>query len=97
MSVVSNNYAMKCEYAGMKLSHEKYRSCDISGNYADLAKALALRRADREADNPAAIVTASGRPGRPPVLLEFITTQEVRYSNEATLNPPAPWLRREGG
>jgi acetolactate synthase-1/2/3 large subunit len=94
MSVVSNNFAMKCEYAGMKLSHEKYRSCDITGNYADLAKALGCyaERVTEPGQVAHAIVNGirATKEGKP-VLLEFITTQEVRYSNEtATLTPPAP-------
>jgi acetolactate synthase-1/2/3 large subunit len=38
MSIVSINHAMKTEFAAMKLSHEKYRTCDISGNYAGFAR-----------------------------------------------------------
>ena len=40
LSILSNNFGMKTEYAAMKLSHEKYRTCDISGNYAEFAKAM---------------------------------------------------------
>ncbi|MGH9386147.1 MAG: thiamine pyrophosphate-requiring protein, partial [Vicinamibacterales bacterium] len=40
MSILSNNFGMKTEYAAMKVSHAKYRTCDISGNYAEFAKAM---------------------------------------------------------
>ena len=83
MSILSNNFGMKTEYAAMKLSHEKYRTCDISGNYADFAKAMGGY--GERVTEPEQIVHAivngvrATREGKP-VLLEFITTQEVRYS-----------------
>ena len=40
LSILSYIFWMKTEYAAMKVSHEKYRTCDISGNYADFAKAM---------------------------------------------------------
>jgi acetolactate synthase-1/2/3 large subunit len=89
MSILSNNFAMKCEFAQMKLSHEKYRSAAISGNYADFAKAMGGygERVTEPDQVVHAIVNGirATQEGKP-VLLEFITTQEVRYSNE--LNPP---------
>jgi acetolactate synthase-1/2/3 large subunit len=84
MSILSNNFGMKTEYAAMKLSHEKYRTCDISGNYADFAKALGGygERVTEPEQVVHAIVNGirATREGKP-VLLEFITTQEVRYSS----------------
>ena len=83
MSILSNNFGMKCEYAAMKLSHQKYRTCDISGNYAEFAKALGGygERVTEPEQVVHAIVNGmrATREGKP-VLLEFITTQEVRYS-----------------
>jgi acetolactate synthase I/II/III large subunit len=82
MSILSNNFGMKCEYAAMKASHQKYRTCDISGNYADFAKAMGGY--GERITEPDQIVHAivngirATREGKP-VLLEFITTQEVRY------------------
>jgi thiamine pyrophosphate-dependent acetolactate synthase large subunit-like protein len=67
----------------MPIATEKYRSTDISGNYADMAKAFggygervtqpyeivpAIRRAVK--------VTQEGTPA----LLEFITGKEIQYS-----------------
>ena len=40
MSILSNNFAMATEVDDMVLSRQKYGSTDISGNYADFAKAL---------------------------------------------------------
>ena len=41
LSILSNNFSMAIELKVMPVSTEKYRSTDISGNYADFAKALA--------------------------------------------------------
>ena len=40
LSVLLNNFSMAIELKIMKVATEKYRSTDISGNYADFAKAL---------------------------------------------------------
>ena len=40
MSILFNNHAMAMEFGPMKLSREKYKTTDISGNYCDWAKAL---------------------------------------------------------
>jgi acetolactate synthase-1/2/3 large subunit len=84
LSVLSNNFGMKTEYAAMKLSHEKYRTCDISGNYADFAKAMGGygERVTEPEQIAHAIVNGvrATREGKP-ALLEFITTQEVRYAS----------------
>ena len=83
MSILSNNFGMKCEYAAMKVSHQKYRTCDISGNYAEFAKAMGGygERVTEPEQVVHAIVNGirATREGKP-VLLEFITTQEVRYA-----------------
>jgi acetolactate synthase-1/2/3 large subunit len=84
MSILSNNFGMKTEYAAMKVSHAKYKTCDISGNYADFAKAMGGygERVTEPEQVAHAIVNGirATREGKP-VLLEFITTQEVRYSS----------------
>jgi len=83
MSILSNNFGMKCEYAAMELSHRKYRTCDISGNYAEFARALGGygERVTEPEQVVHAIVNGirATREGKP-VLLEFITTQEARYA-----------------
>src|SRR5258707_13645496 len=40
LSVLLNNFSMAIELPIMKTATEKYRSTDISGNYADMAKAF---------------------------------------------------------
>ncbi len=83
MSVLSNNFCMAIELDIMKVSTEKYRSTDISGDYAAFAKALG-GYGERVTD-PAEIVPAIRRgiarteEGQP-VLLEFITSKEEEVS-----------------
>ena len=40
LSILSNNFAMATEDDDMVLSRQKYDSTDISGNYAEFAKAM---------------------------------------------------------
>jgi thiamine pyrophosphate-dependent acetolactate synthase large subunit-like protein len=83
LSILSNNFSMAIELKVMPVSTEKYRSTDISGNYADFAKALggygervtepgqikdAIRRGIQQ--------TQEGRPA----LLEFITEKATDVS-----------------
>jgi acetolactate synthase-1/2/3 large subunit len=83
LSILFNNFAMAMEFNAMKLSREKYKSTDISGNYADWAKALG-GYSERVTD-PAEVVhallrgIAATKEGKP-ALLEFITTQDKVYS-----------------
>ena len=88
MSILSNNFGMKTEYAAMKVSHAKYRTCDITGNYADFAKAMGGygERVTEPEQVVHAIVNGirATREGKP-VLLEFLTTQEVRYSSAGAM------------
>jgi acetolactate synthase-1/2/3 large subunit len=93
MSILFNNFSMAMELPVMQLSTEKFRSTDISGNYADFARALG-GYSERITD-PAEIVPAIKRgvqqtkEGRP-VLLEFITQKEIEYSKRrASENAPA--------
>ncbi len=87
LSILFNNYAMAMEFKAMAVSREKYHSTDISGNYADWAKALG-GYSERVTD-PAQVMhalqqgIAATKEGRP-VLLEFITTQDKVYSTFAT-------------
>jgi len=83
LSILFNNFSMAMEIPVMGLSTEKYRSTDISGNYADFARALG-GYAERITD-PSEIIPAIKRgvqqtlDGRP-ALLEFITQKEIEYS-----------------
>jgi len=83
MSILFNNYSMAMEIPVMKISDEKFHSTDISGNYADFAKALGGygERVTEASEIIPAIKrgweqTKQGRP----VLLEFITRKEIEYS-----------------
>ena len=49
LSILLNNFCMAIELKVMPVSTEKYRSTDISGDYAAFARAWRLRRAHREA------------------------------------------------
>jgi thiamine pyrophosphate-dependent acetolactate synthase large subunit-like protein len=84
LSILLNNFSMAIELHIMKVSTEKYRSTDISGDYAaDGARLRRLRRARDQArgHHRRRSSAASSRPGRAvPVLLEFITSKEVTIS-----------------
>jgi acetolactate synthase-1/2/3 large subunit len=83
LSILFNNYAMAMEFPVMGISREKFRSTDISGNYADFAKALGGY--GERIVSPDEIVPALKRgieatQNGQAALLEFITTQEKIYS-----------------
>jgi thiamine pyrophosphate-dependent acetolactate synthase large subunit-like protein len=83
LSVLLNNFSMAIELKIMKVATEKYRSTDISGNYADFAKALGGygERVMQPFDIVPAIkrAIAKTREGTP-ALLEFITEKAVDFS-----------------
>src|ERR1700709_71527 len=83
LSILLNNFSMAIELKVMPISTEKYRSTDISGNYADMAKAFGGygERVTQPDQIQAAIQrgieqTKAGTPA----LLEFITAKETRVS-----------------
>jgi thiamine pyrophosphate-dependent acetolactate synthase large subunit-like protein len=83
LSILLNNAAMAMELDVMPIATEKYRSTDISGNYAEFARALGGygERITRVEDIVPAIrrgieQTRNGVPA----LLEFITDQEKEAS-----------------
>ena len=83
MSVLLNNFSMAIELHIMQESTTKYRSTDISGDYAAMARAFG-GYGERVTD-PAEIVPAIKRGIEQtkqgvPVLLEFITSKEVDIS-----------------
>jgi len=83
LSILLNNFSMAIELPVMKVATEKYRSTDISGNYAELARALG-GYAERITE-PTEIVPAIQRGIRrtqegTPVLLEFLTQKEQAIS-----------------
>jgi len=83
LSILFNNYAMAMEFKAMAVSRAKYHSTDISGHYADWAKALGGY--SERVTEPAQVMhalqqgIAATREGKP-ALLEFITTQDKVYS-----------------
>ena len=85
LSILFNNFSMAIEIPIMPVSQAKYGSTDISGNYADMAKAFGCH--GERITNPNDIVAALKRgieltqQGKP-VLLEFITAKEITVSNE---------------
>jgi len=83
LSILMNNFSMAIELKVMPISTEKYRSTDISGNYADMATAFGCY-GERVTD-PNEIIPAIKRgikqtqEGKP-VLLEFLTQKETTIS-----------------
>ena len=87
MSILMNNFSMAIELHIMKISTEKYRSTDISGDYAAMARAFG-GYGERVTD-PAEIIPAIKRGIEQtkkgvPVLLEFITCKETEVSRPGT-------------
>ena len=83
LSVLLNNFSMAIELPIMKTATEKYRSTDISGNYADMAKAFGGygERVMEPGDVVAAIQRGIKKTEEGiPVLLEFITEKEIEFS-----------------
>jgi len=83
LSVLLNNFSMAIELPIMQAATEKYRSTDISGHYADFARALGGH--GERVTEPGEIVPAIQRAIRAtedgtPALLEFITAKEISFS-----------------
>jgi thiamine pyrophosphate-dependent acetolactate synthase large subunit-like protein len=83
LSILLNNFSMAIELKVMPISTEKYRSTDISGDYAAMARAFGGygERVTRPEDIVPAILrgieqTKNGTPA----LLEFITSKETAVS-----------------
>ena len=90
LSILLNNFSMAIELKVMPISTEKYRSTDISGDYAAMARAFGGygERVTRPEDIVPAIKRGiqKTREGIP-VLLEFITSKETEVSRAGTLSP----------
>ena len=83
MSILLNNFSMAIELHIMKVSTEKYRSTDISGDYAAMARAFGGygERITKTEDIVPAIKRGIEQTKKGvPVLLEFITSKEVTIS-----------------
>ena len=84
LSILLNNFSMAIEIPIMQVAQEKYGSTDISGNYADMAKAFGGygERVTDPNEIAAAIERGIAKTEEGvPVLLEFITDKEITYSN----------------
>ena len=83
LSILLNNFCMAIELKIMQVATEKYRSTDISGDYAAMARAFG-GYGERVTD-PQEIIPAIRRgieqtENGTPALLEFITDKEVEVS-----------------
>ena len=89
LTIVLNNSSMAIEARHLPLSHEKYRTRDIGGDYADMAAAMGAwaERVDEPDDVGPALerarrATEDGRTA----LLEFITSEEITFSNKNVIS-----------
>lgn len=83
-TAVLKNSTMAVEKNHMAISHEKYGTRDVGGEYAEIARALGgwAKRVEDPEEVGAAFLEArrKTREGRP-ALLEFITSEEMGYSH----------------
>ena len=83
LSILLNNFSMAIELKVMPVSTEKYRSTDISGDYAAMARAFGgygERVSTPEDITPAIKRGIEQTENGTPALLEFITSKEVDIS-----------------
>ncbi len=84
LTIVLNNFSMAVETQSMTKSHELFKTRDVTGNYAEIGRALGgyAERIEKPEEIGAAIRRAkkANEEGKA-ALLEFITSQEISYSN----------------
>jgi len=83
LSILLNNQAMAIELPIMPVATEKYRSTDITGDYAAFARSLGChgeRVTDASEIVPALKRAIAATEGGQPALVEFITEQETEIS-----------------
>ena len=85
LTIVLNNSSMAIETNHLPKSHAKYRTRDIGGDYADMARAMGAW-ADR-IDDPGDIGRAIQQARRATqdghtALLEFVTSEEITFTNK---------------
>jgi acetolactate synthase-1/2/3 large subunit len=83
-TIVMNNSAMAIERHALVVSHDRYRTRDIGGDYAAMGQAMG-GYAER-VEKPAEIIPALERARKmndegKAVLLEFITSEEIAFSH----------------
>lgn len=84
LSILFNNFSMAIEIPIMPISTEKYRSTDISGNYADMAKAFGGY--GERVSEPSEVIPAIKRgieatENGQAALLEILTSKETSISS----------------
>ena len=83
LSILLNNFCMAIELKIMQVATEKYRSTDISGDYAAMARAFGAygeRVTEAQEIIPAIKRGIEQTQNGTPALLEFITDKEVEVS-----------------
>ena len=88
LTVVLNNSSLAIEIPHLVVSHDRYRTREIGGRYADLGRAMGgwAERVER----PEEVAGAFGRARKATesgqaALLEFITSEETRFSHRGAL------------
>ena len=84
LTVVLNNSTMAIETSHMARSHELYRTRDLGGQYADLARAMggwAEKVEDPSDIAPAILRAKTATENGEAALLEFITSEEGEFSH----------------
>ena len=84
LTIVLNNSTMAIETSHMARSHELYRTRDLGGQYADLARAMGgwAEKVEDPSDVGAAILRAkAATENGEAALLEFITSEEGEFSH----------------
>ena len=83
-TIVLNNSTMAIETHAMRASHEKHRTRDLGGNYANIGKDLGgwSERVDDPAQvGPAILRARKANENGEAALLEFITSAETEFSH----------------
>ncbi len=84
LTIVLNNSTMAIETSHMARSHELYRTRDLGGQYADMARAMGgwAEKVEDPSDVGAAILRAkAATENGEAALLEFITSEEGEFSH----------------
>ncbi len=87
-TIVLNNSAMAIERHALVVSHDRYRTRDIGGHYADMGRAMGgqAERVEKPADIVPALERArKANEGGQAVLLEFVTSEEIAFSHRRAL------------
>ena len=83
LTVVLNNYTMAIETSHMATSHEMYKTRDLGGDYADMAKAMggwSEKISSPDEIKNAFMMAKTATENGQTALLEFITSEEQDFS-----------------